>query len=267
LTGVPGIISLLTDFGNEDHYVGTMKGVILGINPSLKLVDITHNIPPHDIAEASYLLSCYYRYFPKGTVHLVVVDPGVGGKRKPLIAVAGDYYFVAPDNGVLSFVSAREEIQAFEIIETKFLLPQRGTTFQGRDLFAPVAAQLASGVSPHLFGPKLANFTRSSVPEVEVMDEVLAGEVIHIDRFGNIITNIDRQLFNRYVKKIIEIEVNKRKLTEIKRSYEEGEGDEAFAIFGSNDYLELSVYRGRADSFLSLSRGDKIKVYFVAKNH
>ncbi|MCD6450766.1 MAG: SAM-dependent chlorinase/fluorinase [Acidobacteria bacterium] len=259
---VSGIISLLTDFGEEDHYVGTMKGVILGINPSLRLVDITHNIPPHDIYQASYLLSCYYRYFPPGTVHLVVVDPGVGGKRKPIIAVTGSYYFVLPDNGLLSFISAREKVRAFEIRKEKYLITPRGTTFQGRDVFAPAAAHLASGVSPRLFGPKISDFVEFSLPKVEVMGDVLIGEVIHIDRFGNVVTNIDLSFFKRYVKKFIAIEVNKRKITEIKKSYEEGKEGGPFAIFGSSDYLELSVYQGRADELLSVRRGDKILVYF-----
>ncbi len=192
-------IALLTDFGNADHYAGTLKGVLLSLCPDATLVDITHDIPPHDVLTAALELAACYRYFPAGTIFLVVVDPGVGSARRGLVADTGDYRFVAPDNGVLSLVfhEARPR-KVVDLTERRYARPTVSKTFEGRDRFAPAAGWLAKGIELTAMGRPVSQWHVLDVPEPEVGDQRLAGQVLRVDRFGNLVTNIDRKRFELF---------------------------------------------------------------------
>ncbi|NJL58241.1 SAM-dependent chlorinase/fluorinase, partial [bacterium] len=186
-------IALLTDFGLNDVYVGVMKGVIAGINPQARLLDITHAIPPQDVRQGALSLLDAYPYFPAGTIFLVVIDPGVGTARQPIAVQAGGYRFVAPDNGVLSYALATfDTLQVAALNNPDYRLPNVSQTFHGRDIFAPAAAHLAAGVPLALMGDALPDITRLPRPQLTVEGGHITGEVVHIDRFGNVITSIQR---------------------------------------------------------------------------
>ena len=187
------IITLTTDFGVADGYVGTMKGVILGIVPDARLVDISHEITPQNVRQAAYVLYTAYPFFPPGTIHLAVVDPGVGGTRRPIALRTPKGYFVGPDNGILSYVMAREPVEALvELADPRYRLPHVSHTFHGRDVFAPAAAHLAAGVPIAALGPPVADPVTFPPPRLEVGPDIITGEVLHADRFGNVITSIGR---------------------------------------------------------------------------
>src|SRR5262245_26509580 len=186
------LIALVTDFGTRDHYVGTMKGVMLGVCPDLALVDISHDIPPHDVLAGAFELAASYRYFPKGTIFLVVVDPGVGSTRRGIAAQCGDYVFVAPDNGVLSVVFAEmPPHRMVELGEPRYARPAISQTFEGRDRFAPAAAWLATGVDLAALGKPAGQPVMLNVPAPALAPSSIDGQVVRIDRFGNLVTNID----------------------------------------------------------------------------
>jgi len=188
------VIALLTDFGTRDHYAGTMKGVALGICPDATLVDITHDVPPHDVLAGALELAAAYRYFPTGTVFLTVVDPGVGSARRGIAAEAGDYRFVAPDNGVLTVVLDETPAKkVVELTERRYARPTVSRTFEGRDRFAPAAAWLAKGIDLGALGRPAGSVHRLEIPRPEIAAASLDGEVLRVDRFGNLITNIDRR--------------------------------------------------------------------------
>ncbi len=192
------VVALLTDFGIRDHYAGTMKGVVLGVCPDATLVDVSHDVPPHDVLTASLELAACYKYFPSGTVFLVVVDPGVGSSRRPLAAEAGEYRFVAPDNGVLSAVFKESPPKrVVELTERRFARPTVSRTFEGRDRFAPAAGWLAKGTEIKALGRSVSDYLRLTIPDPAVSEHDVRGEVLRVDRFGNLITNIDRRAFNR----------------------------------------------------------------------
>jgi S-adenosylmethionine hydrolase len=241
------IITLMTDFGNKDHYVGSMKGVIYSINPDAITTDVTHEIPAHDIFSAAFILKNFIPYFPKQTIHVVVVDPGVGSSRKPIILEADERFFVGPDNGVFTYVIlGSESSRAYEISNPKYLLPRVSFTFHGRDIFAPVAAHLSLGVSIENFGKRLLNPFALEIKEPEVGDREIAGEVIFEDSFGNLITNIPGSMVESdsrlYVCDIV--------INGISKSYSEASEGELLAIIGSSGFLELSVDRGRASDLI-----------------
>src|SRR5881409_773879 len=192
------VIALLTDFGTRDHYAGTMKGVALGICPDATLVDISHDLPAHDVLCAALELAAAYKYFPAGTIFLVVVDPGVGSARRGIAAEAGDYKFVAPDNGVLTAVlDEHPPKRVVELTERKYARPTVSRTFEGRDRFAPAAAWLAKGAELSAFGRPAGAIHRVEIPQPASGPDRLTGEVLRVDRFGNLITNIDRKTFDR----------------------------------------------------------------------
>jgi len=187
------IITLTTDFGTADGYVGTMKGIILGIAPHVRLVDISHEITPQNVRQAAYVLYTAYPFFPPGTIHLAVVDPGVGGTRRPIALRTPVGYFVGPDNGILSYVMACEPVEALvELADPRYRLPHVSHTFHGRDVFAPAAAHLAAGVPIAALGPPVADPVTFPPPRLEVGPDGITGEVLHADRFGNVITSIGR---------------------------------------------------------------------------
>src|SRR5438093_4770136 len=192
------VIALLSDFGTRDHYAGTMKGVALGICPDATLVDISHDLPPHDVLAAALELAAAYKYFPAGTVFLVVVDPGVGSTRRGIAAEVGDYKFVAPDNGVLTaVVDDHAPKKIVELSERRYARPTVSRTFEGRDRFAPAAAWLAKGIELTALGRPAGAIQRLDLPQPDITDDRIVGQVLRVDRFGNLITNIDRKTFER----------------------------------------------------------------------
>jgi len=257
-----GIITLTTDFSLADSYVGTMKGVVLRINPGAKLVDITHQITPQDILEATLVLESGYRYFPPGSVHVVVVDPGVGGLRRPIVVAGREHYFVGPDNGTFSRVMENdEEAVVYQISEPRFLLPSISDTFHGRDVFAPVAAYLSRGVAPEEFGPVVPDPRLLRVPAPTWWGDQIRGEVIHVDSFGNIVSNINRRQFEEWVgSRHCRILINGRVIDHVSRSYAEHERGKVLALFGSADLLEIAVAEGRAERRIGAGKGDTVLV-------
>lgn len=259
------VVALLTDFGTRDHYAGTLKGVMLGICPDATLVDIGHDVPAHDVMAGALELAACYRYFPQGTVFLVVVDPGVGSSRRGIAADIGDYKFVAPDNGVLSVVFRESPPKkVVELTERKYALPTVSRTFEGRDRFAPAAAYLAKGIALVSLGKSISNYHVIDLPKIVAGEWELCGEVVRVDRFGNLITNIDRRAFEQFAnKQSIAIEVGGKEIPRIVATYAEAPPGELCALFGSTDHLEIAINAGDAAAHLGLSRGAAAKVRLV----
>jgi S-adenosyl-L-methionine hydrolase (adenosine-forming) len=255
-------IALLSDFGTRDHYAGTMKGVILGICPEATLVDITHDITAHDVLEGALQLSASYRYFPVGTVFLAVVDPGVGSGRRGIAAEAGDYRFVAPDNGVLTMVF--REIpprRVVELSERRYARPTVTRTFEGRDRFAPAAAWLAKGTQLTALGRMITDYQRIDVPTLETSADALRGVAVHVDRFGNLVTNIDRRTFEAFAKHgHIRILAADRAVERLVSTYAEIAAGEVCALFGSSDHLELAANAASAASILGLGKNAIVEI-------
>jgi S-adenosylmethionine hydrolase len=253
------IITLTTDFGNSDHYVGSMKGVIYSINPDAVITDITHEIPAHDVFSAAFILKNFIPYFPKQSIHVIVVDPGVGSSRKPIVLEADEQFYVGPDNGVFTYVILESgSFRAYEISDPKYFLPRVSFTFHGRDIFAPAAAHLSLGVSIESLGNRLFDPFKIEIKEPGVGDGEIEGEVIFEDTFGNLITNIPGGMVDSdsrlYVCDIV--------INGVSKSYSEASEGELLAIIGSSGFLELSVNRGRASDLVKCRRR---KVY-VRKN-
>jgi S-adenosyl-L-methionine hydrolase (adenosine-forming) len=257
-----GLITLTTDFSLNDSYVGTMKGVILRIYPEARLVDITHQVTPQDVLEASLILEGGYRFFPSGAVHLVVVDPSVGGERRPILIAGREHYFVGPDNGTFTRVLESDpDALVVEIREPRFLLPNISDTFHGRDIFAPVAAYLARGVAPEEIGPPVYDPHRLQVPVPNIWGDQIRGEVIHIDSFGNIISNISGQQFAEAVgTRGFRILINGKVIDRIHRSYDAQEKGRTLALFGSSGLLEIAVAEGRAERRIGAGKGDTVLI-------
>lgn len=253
------LITLSTDFGLSDSYVGTMKGVILSINFRVKIVDITQEISPYNIAQAAYLLKSYYSYFTKGTIHLIVVDPGVGTGRQAILAKSKDYYFIAPDNGLLTYVTNRIE-KVVSLTNNDYFLPDKSHTFHARDIFAPAAAHLSKGVAMEEFGQPVEKIMELPQLSPEVGKDVVRGRVIHIDRFGNLVTNINREVLKNKFDWVC-LEIKGQKIKELKKNYAGGKPEETFAIFGSLGHLEISVNCGSAKDILSVKEGEEVLFY------
>jgi S-adenosyl-L-methionine hydrolase (adenosine-forming) len=256
------VIAFLTDFGNRDHYAGTMKGVALGICPDATLVDITHELPPHDVLAAALELAASYKYFPAGTIFLVVVDPGVGSSRHGIAADAGGYRFVAPDNGVLTLVfKEAHPKRVVELTERRYARATVSKTFEGRDRFAPAAAWLAKGIELSGLGRPLTRWQTIPVPEPTVSAEAIAGEVLRVDRFGNLVTNIDRRLFDRFAEGGgLEIVAGPHAIEKLVATYSEAAAGVVCALFGSTDHLEIAVNGGSAAERLQLARGAAVTI-------
>ncbi len=256
------IITLLTDFGTRDHYVASMKGVILGINPECALIDITHQVRPHDIEEGAFILANAYSRFPKGTIHVSVVDPGVGSPRKPVLLVTRNYFFLGPDNGLLTLAARGDTVkQMIELANPKFFLPRISTTFHGRDIFAPVAAHLSLGIRPGVLGPKLDSWVTLNVGDPRITGREMVGKVLHVDAFGNLVSNIgERQLHQFSQGRPFMIRAGTKSINGLKKGYWEGGKGAPIAVIGSGGFLEISVNEGNAQKTLKIKRGDKIKV-------
>ena len=261
------LITLTTDFGTKDYFVGSMKGVILGINPHAHFMDVTHEIPSHDVWGGAYVLGAAFKYFPQFTINLVVVDPGVGSERRPIIAVTDKHYFIAPDNGVLSFVYSDPGFsRVIHLTADHYFLTSMGSTFQARDIFAPAAAWLSKGVEVDRFGEEITDFVRFNIPAARKEDEkVLAGEVVYIDKFGNSITNVtseDIRAFSEAAGENFKISVNSVIIDKISPFYAAGKKGEAGAVINGNGCLEIFVNQGDARRTLGLKRGEGVKLTF-----
>lgn len=246
-----------------------MKAAILNINPRAKIIDLCHKVSPQDVPEAAFLLKNSFKYFPVGTVHLVVVDPGVGSKRKRILVKTDDYYFVAPDNGVLSLSLQGENIRGIiEITNEEYFLKPVSDTFQGRDIFAPVAAHLSLGRGIDNFGKRLKSIKGLRLPGPKRVKNKLSGEVIYIDRFGNLITNVTKVAFADFVKKSgFQIYIANRLINKISHSYQEAKKNKPLAIFDSFGNLEISVAQANAQECLSAYKGMPVQIIRLGTPH
>ncbi len=262
------IITLTTDFGSKDPFVGIMKGIILGINPKAEIIDIAHNINPYNTLEASHVISISYKYFPPTSIHVIVVDPDVGGPRRPLLIVTEDHYFIGPDNGVFSHIIERHRnsyiFKVIHITASHHYLTPDGPTFHGRDIFAPVAAWLSKGIESSKFGEPVDDFVVLPLPKTRVTGEnVFEGEVVHIDSFGNAITNITRndieKLSPEYYKEKLKV-IYKDQHLNFAHYYAEVGDSKLSAIINSFGFLELFCFKGSASSAYGIKVGDKVSV-------
>jgi S-adenosylmethionine hydrolase len=260
------IVTLLTDFGVADYFVGAMKGAVLSVNPRAQVVDITHEIPAHDIEAAAFTLLAAYASFPEGTVHVAVVDPGVGSERRPVVVAADGHFFVGPDNGVFGYVCERAGgAGVFHATETKYFRPSVSTTFHGRDVFAPLAGALSLGVAPPALGPPITDYERLAFPAPRRLpDGVLEGSVIHVDRFGNCVTNLTPgDLGGLEGAADFSLRVGGHEIRAFRRFFAEAQGEgggEPFVIHGSAGLLEIAVNLGSAARLLGLRRGQRVRV-------
>jgi S-adenosylmethionine hydrolase len=256
------VIALVTDFGTRDHYVGTMKGVMLGICPDASLVDITHDVPPHDVMAGALELAAAFRYFPPGTIFLAVVDPGVGSVRRGIAIEAADFKFVAPDNGVLTpILEEFNPKRAVELSERRYARPTVSRTFEGRDRFGPAAAWLGKGIELPALGRPASNLCRLSIPQPQSGTDGISGSVLRIDRFGNLVTNIDR----RAVEKLaggggVAIQIGAHQVSKLVSAYADVPNGEICALFGSTDHLEIAANGDSAAGRLGLDRGAPVHV-------
>jgi S-adenosylmethionine hydrolase len=255
------VITLTTDFGLSDHYAGTMKGVILGICPQADIVDLSHETGAFEIIEGAFLVTQAYRYFPRGTVHVVVIDPGVGTSRRPILMEAAGQRFVAPDNGVLSMIFEREKHKVRWITERKYFLKTVSQTFHGRDIFSPVGAHLARGVAPAKMGKLITDYMRLHVDRpVRTARRGWTGTVLKIDRFGNLITNFPAADFSDLDKRPFEISVGLRTVDRLAQNYAECGRGELFVIAGSSGYLEVSSSQASAAKMLGCGVGAPVEL-------
>jgi S-adenosyl-L-methionine hydrolase (adenosine-forming) len=259
------IITLTTDFGVNDHYVGTIKGVILNIFPDVEIVDICHSVQPFDVLDGALTIAQSYSYFPSGTVHVVVVDPGVGTARRSILVTSDRHHFVAPDNGVLSMVYSQEErLHIRHVTAEHYALQPVSNTFHARDIFAPVAAWLAKGVDPEKFGDEITDFVRFNAPKPKSADgNTLRGVVLKVDRFGNLVTNVtpqDAPMLFGVDPAPFRISVGRHEITEIHSNYAEGSPGEVFGVLGSMGYLEISSNRGSAAKITGSGKGSEVTI-------
>ena len=259
------IVTLTTDFGINDHFVGTMKGVILNIAPEAEIVDINHAVQAFDVLDGALTIAQSYSYFPVGTIHVVVVDPGVGTARRPIILSTERQYFVAPDNGVLSLIYSREErVRVRHVTGEHYFLQPVSNTFHARDIFAPVAGWLAKGVDSAKFGDEISDYIRFNAPKPKPVDgNTLRGVILKVDRFGNLVTNFTPQdvpaIFGA-TPPSFKIVVGKSEVTEIHANYAEGAPNTVFGILGSMGYLEIAANRAAAAQIVGVGKGSEVTI-------
>jgi S-adenosylmethionine hydrolase len=254
----PPVIAILTDFGTRDHYVGAMKGAVLTVCPSATLVDITHDVPPQDLRTASFELLAAFRYFPPRTVFLVVVDPGVGSERRGIAVEAGDYQFVAPDNGVLSPVLGETPPQRIvSLTNPRYRRPVVSQTFEGRDRFGPAAAWLAAGTSITSLGEEVQTIERLTLPHPVFRADAVEGEVLHIDRFGNLVTNILRDAIG---PRDATVHIGRCEALAVVSTYSDVASGTLCALIGSTGRLEIACNGGNAAAIIGAARGDAVRV-------
>ncbi len=270
---MPGpVITLLTDFGLTDSYVGAMKGVILGINPDTQLVDLTHQVSPQDVLQGAFLLGQAWSFFPAGTIHVTVVDPGVGTERRALLVRGKDHWLLAPDNGLLTFALPPEQtdravfqpysadvpggFHAYVLTNQRYWRQPVSATFHGRDIFAPVAAHLSLGVAPEELGEPVDTLTRLAVPVPQWQGDTLQAHVLHVDRFGNVVTTVPAEALAGVTD--IEAELNGTRVRGLVSTYAQGEG--LAVLIGSHGYLEVALTNGSAADMLGARVGDELLV-------
>lgn len=255
------IITLTTDFGLSDHFAGVMKGVILGIQPEAQLIDISHGVQPYNIADGAFTIAQAYRYFPKNTIHVVVVDPGVGSARRPLLAEMAGQYFIAPDNGVLSMVFAREQPQVRHITNERYFLQPVSRTFHGRDVFSPVAGHLATGIAPAQFGRRIEDYIRATFDQPRQTDKhAWTGAILKTDHFGNLATNFHVDDFRSVQTHAFALHVGPRIITRLALTYSECAPGELFVVVGSSGYLEVAASEGSAAKTLGCGPGSPVEL-------
>jgi len=259
---LPAIITLTTDFGLRDPYVAEMKAAILGIDPKLVIVDVSHQIEKYNVRMGAYVLASACGYFPTGTVHVAVVDPAVGTRRRPVLVEAERGYLIGPDNGLLALAARRMGgfRRAWRITNCKLMLSVVSDTFHGRDIFAPAAAHLARGIPPEQFGPEIHGIEEPEFAKVTLRGSMLVGEVVHVDDFGNIVTNIPEENLKAFKNKDkIHVTIGKRRVRlELLRAYAEAARGEPLALVGGHGFLEISLNQGNAAERLGARGGDKI---------
>ncbi len=256
------IITLTSDFGDTDHFVAAMKGVILSIAPRATLVDISHQVAPFEIMEGAFTLAEASRHFPNKTIHLGVVDPGVGSARRPILVEAGGQYFLGPDNGLLSMVYGRaEHCKVRHVSNSKFFRQQVSTTFHGRDIFAPVAAHLAKGTRPSAFGPLIDDYLRPAVDRpVRTDKRSWTGAVLKVDRFGNLITNLNVDEFPTVRERPFVLIAGVHPVEKLLPTFSDGPLGEAFVVIGSSGFLEVAVNQGSASAKLGCRAGTPVEL-------
>jgi S-adenosylmethionine hydrolase len=255
------ILTLTTDFGLSDHYVGAMKGVVLGICPQAQIVDITHEVPPYQITEGAFAIAQVYRYFPKGTVHVVVVDPGVGTARRPIVMEAAGQRFIGPDNGVFSMIYGREKSKIRVISTQKYFRKPVSTTFHGRDIFAPAGAHVAAGVSPSKLGKLIDDYLRPAFQNpVQTGKRHWNGHALKVDRFGNIVTNFHTADFPDLGRRTFAFAIGVEQVEVLAKNYADTGGAELFAIVGSSGYYEISMNQASAAKLTGVAAGSPVEL-------
>jgi len=255
------IITLTTDYGTNDHLVGTLKGVILKINPEATIVDITHNVAPFDLLDAALAIGSAYSYFPPRTIHVVIVDPGVGTERRPLLVTAENQYFVAPDNGVLSVIYEREEnVVARNVTAAHYFLQPVSKTFHGRDIFAPIAAWLSKGWQTASMGEEITDHKKFALPKPKATDGVVKGIVMRVDTFGNLVTNFRAEDLpeSALTSGEVKFQVGTQAVSRMVPTFASGDAGEPVAYVGSAGYVEIAVNKGNASRTLSIGRGTAV---------
>jgi len=258
------IVTLTTDFGLKDPYVAEMKAVILNINPNATIVDITHEIAKFNIRMGAYILASASPYFPKGTIHAAVVDPGVGTKRRPLLIQTERSYYIGPDNGVIALAAKNQDItHIYEVTNRKLMLSKISSIFHGRDVFAPAAAHLANGTPPEEFGPEIRKVVMPEFAKIIRRKDMLIGEVMHIDSFGNIITNFgEKEVELMKIKHIANVKLRNAKLKlRFCKAYADVEPQKPLALIGSHNFLEISINQGNAAEIFKIRSGDKVTLF------
>ncbi|HUK29744.1 MAG TPA: SAM-dependent chlorinase/fluorinase [Candidatus Acidoferrum sp.] len=259
---MPGpLLTLTTDYGTSDQLVGTLKGVILKIQPDAQIVDINHSVVPYDVLDGALSIGAAYRYFPTKTVHIVIVDPGVGTERRPILVSANNQYFIAPDNGVLSLVYEREDpLVVRHITSEHYFTRPVSATFHGRDIFAPVAAWLAKNWQTEAFGEVITDFTRFALPRPKAQDGAMRGAVLRSDHFGNLITNFTLEDLPEPMRKPgpVKISIAGKPVKQFVETFAQGPAGEAVALVGSTGFIEIAVNKGNAARVLGAARGAEV---------
>lgn len=259
------VITLTTDFGLTDPFIGVMKGAILSINPGANVIDLSHGIASHDIREAAFTIGMNYKFFPERTVHVVVVDPGVGSRRRPLLVVTERQYFIGPDNGVFSYIYKKEArtLQVIHISAEHYFLKSKSSTFQGRDVFAPVAAWLSGGKNSQNFGDVITDYLSIDLQIPDVGQSVIRGEIIHVDKFGNATTNISQTEIDALVSNNpgapLRVSLSGKEVP-MKMYYGEAQNKELHSVINSSEYVEFFVNRGSAAALFNIKLGDTVEV-------
>lgn len=264
------VIALLTDFGDEDFFVPSLKGVILKINPLARILDITHHVPSFDIIAGGFILYSCYKYFPLKTIFLIIVDPGVGSSRKILLAETKKYFFIAPDNGISSLVLEEEDVtQLREVTNKKYFLPEISSTFEGRDKMAPSAAWLSKGILSAEFGPEAVSYEKLNVQKPQAKGEEILGQVLYTDKFGNLITNIPERMLDlsgeKTGKKKFSLYAGGRKISSFRESYSSAKRGELLFIVGSLGLVEIAARESSASRKLKIKNGDTVRIVIESK--